>query len=86
MVPSEDVAAMVAMPIPTPVANPLFPTLLLIVTKVVSLELQVTEAVRSWVLASVNVPAAVNCCVAPRTTEGFTGIILNNPRLEAEGF
>ena len=37
------------------------------------LELQLAEAVKSWVLPSVKVPAAVNCCVVPRAMKGIEG-------------
>src|SRR5262249_28798884 len=37
-------------------------------------ELQCTVPVMSWVLLSLNVPVAVNCCVAPGETVGFGGL------------
>ena len=36
--------------------------------------LQVTDAVRSCVLPSVNVPVAANCCDVPRAIEGLWGV------------
>jgi hypothetical protein len=38
-------------------------------------ELQVASEVTSCVLPSLNVPVAVNCCVAPRTVVGACGLI-----------
>lgn len=43
------------------------------VAAVVFEELQVTEAVRSSVLLSENVPVALNCIVAPALSEAFAG-------------
>jgi hypothetical protein len=37
-------------------------------------ELQVTVLVRFWVLLSLYVPVAVNCCVFPNGTEAFAGV------------
>ena len=34
----------------------------------------VTELVRFWVLLSLKVPVAVNCCVAPLVKVGFAGV------------
>jgi hypothetical protein len=45
----------------------------LIVARVVSDELQFTEAVSSWVLPSLKVAVAVNCCVAPTEIDGLVG-------------
>ena len=50
-----------AVPAATPVARPV----LEIVATAGASELQVAEAVTSWVLPSENVPVSVNCCVAP---------------------
>ena len=47
---------------------------MLIVATVVVNELQVTELVRFWVLVSLNVPVAVNCCVVPLGIEGLAGL------------
>ena len=47
---------------------------MLIVATVVVNELQVTELVRFWVLVSLNVPVAVNCCVVPLGIEGLAGV------------
>ena len=56
-----EVAEIVVLPMPTPVANPP----LVIVAAAVFVELQVTELVRFCVLPSLYVPVAVNCWVAP---------------------
>jgi hypothetical protein len=65
-----DVALMVEVPTPAPVASPAA----VIVATVVVPELQVAVAVRFWVVPSLNVPVAVNCWVAPLVIEGFTGV------------
>jgi len=44
------------------------------VATVVFDEVHVTELVRFCVLASENVPVAVNCCVAPAAIDGFAGV------------
>src|SRR5258708_32906349 len=63
------VALMLVVPAPTPVATPDA----LIVANPRPLDAQVTEAVRSCVLLSVNVPLAVNACVVPSGMEVLTG-------------
>ena len=65
-----EVALMVAVPIPVLVASPVW--FMLAVEALC--DAQVTLDVRSCVLPSVNVPAAVNCCVVPSATEGFVGV------------
>jgi hypothetical protein len=37
-------------------------------------EFQVAALVRSWVLLSLYVPVAVNCCVLPTSTDGLPGL------------
>lgn len=64
-----DVAVIVVDPAATAAANPL----LMVATPVLD-ELQVTEAVKSCVVLSENVPVAVNCCVVPLATEGLVGV------------
>jgi hypothetical protein len=44
-------------------------------------ELQVTELVRSWDDPSLNLPLAVNCCVAPTGIEGLLGLTVIELRL-----
>ena len=56
-----DVALIVLVPIPTAAAKP---PLLTVATPVVN-ELQVTDVVMFFVLESLYVPVAVNCCVVP---------------------
>ena len=46
----------------------------MIVATVVVAEAHVTDAVRFCVLLSLNVPVAVNCCVAPLAIDGFAGV------------
>src|SRR5271154_1854511 len=65
-----DVALIVEVPTPAPVASPD----VLIVAAVVVAELHVTVLVRFCVEPSLNVPIAVNCCVAPLVIEGFAGV------------
>src|ERR1700677_4691147 len=45
-----------------------------IVATAVFKDVHVTELVKFWVLASENVPVAVNCCVAPVPIEGLGGV------------
>ena len=66
----EDVAAIVEVPTPAPVARPAA----LIVAMLVVPEDQVTLDVRFCVLPSLNVPVAVNCSVAPLVIDGFAGV------------
>jgi hypothetical protein len=66
----DDVAVMVEVPTPAPVARPAA----LIVAVVVVPEDQVTLDVRFCVEPSLNVPVAVNCCVAPLAIDGFAGV------------
>jgi len=67
-------AVMFVLPTATPVANPCVPAVLLIVANVVFDEFHVAVAVRFCVEPSLNVPVAVNCCVAPLVIEGFAGV------------
>src|SRR5277367_3847196 len=64
-----DVALIVEVPTPAPVARPA----VVIVAVVVVPEDQVTLDVRFCVEPSLNVPVAVNCCVAPLVIDGFAG-------------
>jgi len=66
----DDVAVIVELPTPAPVARPAA----LIVAVVVVPEFQVTLDVRFCVVPSLNVPVAVNCCVAPLAIDGFAGV------------
>jgi hypothetical protein len=66
----DDVAEIVELPTPAPVARPAA----VIVADAVFDELHVAVLVRFWVVPSLNVPVAVNCCVVPFTTEGFAGV------------
>jgi hypothetical protein len=66
----DDVAAMVEVPTPAPVASPAA----LIVAVVVVPDDQVTVDVRFCVVPSLKVPVAVNCCVAPLAIDGFAGV------------
>jgi hypothetical protein len=65
-----DVALIVEVPTPAPVASPAA----LIVAVVVVPEVQVTVEVKFCVVPSLNVPVAVNCCVAPLAIDGFAGV------------
>src|ERR1700678_977327 len=66
----DDVAVIVEVPTPAPLARPV----VLIVAVVVVPEDQVTLDVRFCVEPSLNVPVAVNCCVAPLAIDGFAGV------------
>src|ERR1700678_4029482 len=66
----DDVAVIVELPTPAPVARPP----VLIVAVVVVPEVQVTVDVKFCVVPSLNVPVAVNCCVAPLAIDGFAGV------------
>jgi hypothetical protein len=66
----DDVAVIVEVPTPAPVARPAA----LIVAVVVVPDDQVTVDVRFCVVPSLNVPVAVNCCVAPLAIDGFAGV------------
>jgi hypothetical protein len=66
----DDVAVIVEVPTPAPLAKPAA----LIVAVAVVPELHVTVLVRFCVVPSLNVPVAVNCCVAPLVIEGLAGV------------
>jgi hypothetical protein len=66
----DDVAVIVELPTPAPLARPAA----LIVAVVVVPELHVTVLVRFCVVPSLNVPVAVNCCVPPLAIDGFAGV------------
>jgi hypothetical protein len=65
----------VVVPVPSVLASPAVPTVLLIVATLAAVELQCPLCVRSWVVPSVNVPVAVNCCVVPSATVEVCGLI-----------
>src|SRR5271167_2312160 len=66
----DDVAVIVEVPTPAPLASPAA----LIAAAVVVAELHVTVPVKFCVVPSLNVPVAMNCCVAPLVIEGFAGV------------
>jgi hypothetical protein len=76
-----DVAVIVADPVATEVASPLDPPALLTVATPVSDELQVADAVKSWVVLSEYVPVAVNCCFVPRAMLGLVGVTAMDTRM-----
>ena len=65
-----NVALMVLVPIAAAVAKP---PLAMVAVAVVP-DAQVTEAVTFFVLLSVYVPVAVNCCVRPLAIDGLAGV------------
>lgn len=74
---SPSVAEIVVVPAATAVAMPSVPEPLLIVAFEVSVDDHTTEAVRSWVVSSENVPVAVNDLVVPAAivvNDGSTSI------------
>ena len=66
-------AVMLLVPTPTPVATPP-PVPLVIVAVVVVPEVHATLVVMFAVVASLYVPVAVNCCVAPLAIDGLAGV------------
>src|SRR5271169_428833 len=54
-----------------------------IVAKAVSEEAQVALEVRSFMLLSLYVPVAINCCVFPMATEGACGVTAIETRVAA---
>src|SRR6266478_5496450 len=66
------VALMSLEPMATPVARPVA----LIVAAAVLEEVQVTELVRFWVVPSLKVPVAVNCCESPLAIEALAGAMV----------
>jgi hypothetical protein len=66
-----DVAMIWGLPMAAAVDNPEA----VMVARVLSDEVQVTEAVTSAVLPSLKVPIAANCCVDPTATDGLVGVI-----------
>jgi hypothetical protein len=58
------------LPFPTAVAKPVP----LIVATEAFEELYVAVLVRFWVLPSLYVPVAMNCCAAPFGIDGFAGV------------
>ena len=68
------VAVTVVVPTATLVARPSVPAALLTVATDGLVELHVTDAVRSWLEPSLNVPVAVNGCVVPSPIEGSAGV------------
>ena len=76
-----NLAVTVVDPTATAVANPLAPSVLLMVPIPASDEVHVTLDVRSCVELSVYVPTAVNCCSVARAIDGLTGVIAIETRL-----
>lgn len=71
-----DVAVMVTEPVSAAVAIPLVPDALLIVATALFVDDHVTAEVISWVVLSVYIPVAVNCCVVPFALTGLVGVML----------
>jgi hypothetical protein len=67
------VAVIVALPAPSPVANPKLAALALTVAIEELDDAQVTCVVRSCVLLSLYVPVAMNCSAVPSAMEGLAG-------------
>src|SRR2546423_13066942 len=64
------VAAIAVVPCPRLVARPV----LLMVAVPIADDVQIAEVDKSWVLPSVYVPVAVNCCVFPWAIDGVAGL------------
>jgi hypothetical protein len=69
-----DTAVIADVPMLSPVALPFEPAALLMLATAVLAGNQVAVVVKSWVLLSVNVPIAVNCCVNPLAMLGLVGV------------
>src|SRR2546429_522361 len=70
----------VVVPVPSALASPAVPAVLLMVATPAAVELQCPLGVRSCVVPSVNVPVAVNCCGLPRATVATGGLIAIDTR------
>src|SRR6202022_2729458 len=70
---------MVVDPLPTARARPA----VLMVATPAAVELHVAVLVRFWVLPSLYVPVAVNCCVLPLAIDGFAGVTAMETRVAA---
>src|SRR3989339_579592 len=70
------VAVIVVVPTVKAVASPLKPAALLMLAtgETSGVVVQVTDVVRSAVVASEYVPVAINCCVVPLAILGLTGV------------
>jgi hypothetical protein len=69
-----ELAEIVVFPAATAFASPWVGTLALMVAAAVLEELHVTLPVRFWMLPSLYVPVAMNCCVVPGAMAGFAGV------------
>jgi len=67
-------ALIVVVPANNDVASPLEPAALLIVATVGVKDVQVTVEVKIFVVPSVYVPLAINCCFVPRAILGLAGV------------
>ena len=73
----------VVVPVPSVLASPAVPAVLLMVATPAAVELQCPLGVRSCVVPSVNVPVAVNSCGLPRATVATGGLIAIDTRAAA---
>lgn len=67
------------LPAPVPVTTPL----LLTVATPLDDELQLAEAVRSWVLPSEKIPVAVSCKLVLMAMKEFTGVMVSDIKVAA---
>jgi len=70
-----ELAPMVVLPTPAAVARPAVLGALAMVATEADDELQWTFRVMSWVVLSLNVPVAVNCCLLPLDAIEFAGVM-----------
>ena len=70
------VALIVALPTPVAVTRPWLPALLPTVATDVAEEVQVTNAVRSWVVPSEKLPVAISCSPVPFAIEELGRVIV----------
>src|SRR6476620_1656210 len=66
---------MVVVPVVLVVANPAFIGALAIVATFEMVDLQCELMLTSWVVLSLKVPRAMNCCVPPAATVGLAGVM-----------
>lgn len=78
-----EVAAISVFPVAKLVARPIVGAELLMVATLATEELQCTEAVKSCVLPSANVPLAVNGWVVPSAMEASAGMTVSETRANA---
>jgi len=72
---------MVVVPVVNVVASPAFTGAFAIVATLGIAEFQCEFMLTSWVVLSLNVPSAMNCCVDPCATVGSAGVMSTDTRV-----